>query len=127
MRYTEVKNSRQAVIEYLETLDYSELVAAHNTYCEVANYNDDVIHINDEDFFETYFSNKPIEAVRAAQYGDYNVAHDYVVFNGYANLVSLNDPSEHVSLTEIADCILKNPNCFGIELIEDEERLTEEA
>lgn len=46
-------------------------------------------HDNDEEFFETYFSDRPMEAVRAAQYGDYNYSDEYVRFNGYGNLESL--------------------------------------
>lgn len=46
---------------------------------------------NDEDFFNTYFDGNPMEAVRAAQYGDYNYTDDYVRFNGYGNLESLSE------------------------------------
>ena len=41
---------------------------------------------NDEDFFNTFFYNNPMELARAIYYGDYNYTHDYVRFNGYANL-----------------------------------------
>jgi hypothetical protein len=43
---------------------------------------------NDEEFFNTYFYNKPDEAVRATYYGDYNYMDDYVRFNAYGNLES---------------------------------------
>lgn len=46
---------------------------------------------NDEDFFETYFQGKPMEAVRATHYGDYRYNDDYVKFNGYGNLESMDD------------------------------------
>ena len=46
---------------------------------------------NDEDFFETFFPNNSIEAVRASYYGDYNFNDEYVRFNAYGNLESLND------------------------------------
>lgn len=44
---------------------------------------------NSEDFFNTYFENNPMEAVRASYYGDYNYMDDYVQFNGYGNLKSV--------------------------------------
>lgn len=44
--------------------------------------------LNDEDFFNAYFENKPEEAVRAAFYGDYRYMDEYVKFNGYGNLES---------------------------------------
>lgn len=55
-------------------------------------YNGELEHLmfyeNDEEFFDTYFYNKPMEAVRAVQYGDYNYNDPYVQFDGYMNLVS---------------------------------------
>ena len=46
---------------------------------------------NDEEFFNTFFYNNPMEAVRSSYYGDYNYCDDYVRFNGYGNLESFND------------------------------------
>ena len=46
---------------------------------------------NDEEFFNTFFRNDPMEAVRASYYGDYNYCDDYVRFNGYGNLESANE------------------------------------
>ena len=46
---------------------------------------------NDEEFFNTFFPNNPTEAVRSAYYGDYNYCDDYVKFDGYGNLKSLDD------------------------------------
>jgi len=41
---TTILNTKEAVIEYLEGLDNAELVAAHNTYCDVEDYGDDRIY-----------------------------------------------------------------------------------
>ena len=46
---------------------------------------------NDEEFFDTFFHNDPMEAVRAAYYGSYSYCDDYVKFNGYGNLESANE------------------------------------
>lgn len=46
---------------------------------------------NDEEFFNTYFYNNPMEAVRSSFYGDYNFCDKYVKFDGYGNLSSLNE------------------------------------
>ena len=46
---------------------------------------------NDEEFFNTYFYNNPMEAVRSSFYGDYKFCDKYVKFNGYGNLESFND------------------------------------
>ena len=41
---------------------------------------------NDEEFFNTFFYNNPMELVRAIYYGNFNYCDDYVRFNGYGNL-----------------------------------------
>lgn len=46
---------------------------------------------NDEYFFETFFPNNSMEAVRTTYYGDYNFNDDYVRFDAYGNVESFND------------------------------------
>ena len=46
---------------------------------------------NDEDFFNDFFFNNPMEAVRSSFYGNYKFCDEYVKFNGYGNLESFND------------------------------------
>lgn len=61
---------------------------------------------NDEYFFNTFFEGKPMEAVRAAFYGDYNPDDEYVHFNGYGNLESLSEYELKRSLEDGVDEIL---------------------
>ena len=62
---------------------------------EVNGYNgalDDLrVSYNDEEFFNTYFYNNPMEAVRSVSFGSYNFNEEYVRFNGYGNLVTLDE------------------------------------
>lgn len=44
---------------------------------------------NDEEFFNMFFADKPMEVARAIYFGDYNYNDDYVTFNGYGNLKSI--------------------------------------
>lgn len=64
-----------------------------NVVREINSWNDALDHLdyqyNDEDFFNIYFEGRPMEAVRAAVYGDYHYMNDYVKFDGYGNLVSV--------------------------------------
>ena len=46
---------------------------------------------NDEEFFNTFFYNNPMEAVRSSFYGDYHYCDKYVKFDGYGNLKSVNE------------------------------------
>lgn len=62
---------------------------------EVNGYNGALDHLrvsyNDEEFFNTYFYNNPMEAVRSVSFGEYNFNDEYVRFNGYGNLVTLDE------------------------------------
>ena len=62
---------------------------------EVNGYNGALDHLrvsyNDEEFFNTYFYNNPMEAARSVSFGEYNFNDEYVRFNGYMNLVSLDE------------------------------------
>jgi hypothetical protein len=118
---TEVIKSLEAITEYLTDLDNSELISVHNQYCNECQYSDDEIYDNDEDFFNTYFEGKVLDAVRAVSYGQYNYSNKYVKFNGLGNLDSFNDPSNIVSIGEIAQAILDEEfTPYDIELIEEE-------
>lgn len=81
---------KEQIIEIINNMTSDQLVELNNKYCQELNYDSDEIYINDEDFFNMFFGDDPMEAVRAASYGDYNFSHDYVFFNGYGNLVTFN-------------------------------------
>lgn len=115
--------SFDSVVTYLESLNDSELVTIHNTYCSDNNDSDDEIYCNDEDFFNTYFGSDVMGAIRAVSYGDFNYSHDYVKFDGYGNLETTNDPSEWIDKSEIANYILENPDTFDIEFIDLKRKL----
>lgn len=77
----------EQIIEAINEMDTNEIFDLNNTFCDEANYFDDVIYCNDDDFFDMAFSSK-MEAVRAAVYGNYSYHHDFVKFDGYGNLES---------------------------------------
>jgi hypothetical protein len=80
---------------------------------------------NDEDFFETFYKDDVVEAVRATQFGDYNFMDDFVLINAYGNLDSYNDFEamnefrDHKE--EIADAIFRfyEQDEFMCELLEE--------
>ncbi len=111
-----MKTKIQLVLEHLETLNTSDIIHIHNQYCQNHNYSDDEIYWNDEDFFETFFPNNSYEVARATFYGDYNFSHEYVRFNWYGNLESLDSfsTSDFVESTEkIAEDIIENPSDYS--------------
>lgn len=46
---------------------------------------------NDEEFFNTYYSDNPMEIARAITYGEYNYSDEYVKINAHGNLESANE------------------------------------
>ena len=86
---------------------------------------------NGKDFFETYFYNKPDEAVRAVYYGDYRYMDDYVRFNAYGNLESCNEygfiDNLKDSIDDIVEALIENKDNITIyndelkEILESEE------
>jgi len=122
---TTIKNNLEAVKNYLNNdCDDSDLLTIHNTYSQ-ENSSDDEIYNNDEDFFNTFFDGKVLEAVRAVCFGDYRYSDDYVMFNGYANLESFNNVSDKIDIDTLADDILENPERYDIELEDEEFKIIE--
>lgn len=76
-------------IDGYENCELGSKIVIHNIYVREVNccYENE-IESNDEDFFNTYFEGKPMDAVRAASYGNYNYNDDWVWFNAYGNLES---------------------------------------
>ena len=113
-------------------------------YIKVHLHNDDIMNLNnriaedlrfdwmyvydnqDEDVINDILDTKnPIEILRMASSGEYNVGHDFVRFNGYGNLISSNCISDLTfDYERMADWIIKHPEeakDFGIDLDEDDE------
>lgn len=85
--------NRDMLVEFIEDSNNFEevfsLVNEVNWYDSSLDFLD--YQVNDEEFFNCYFESKPLEAVRATQYGKYNYMDKYVKFNGYGNLESANE------------------------------------
>ena len=60
------------------------------------------------EFFNCYFSENPMEAVRAAQYGDYNYSDEYVRFDAYGNLESFTEYEMQKTLGDNVDDIIES-------------------
>lgn len=102
------------IAEKLDGYDDSDWINLHNEYCINAGYDDDEIQVFDEEFFDTYFSGKPMEAARACVFGDVNWSHEYVKFNGYGNLETFRYPDSHIDKDAIMTHILENPSDYSI-------------
>lgn len=70
---------------------------------------------NDEEFFNTFYYNRPMEVARAIQFGRYNINDDYVLINNLGNI-------ESYSEYEIDELILE----YEEEIIETYKELVED-
>ena len=61
---------------------------------------------NNEEFFNTFFFNNPMEAVRCSIYGDYKLNDKYVKFDGCGNLTSVNEDWVEVEYKDYIDDIV---------------------
>lgn len=111
----------------VDNLSDSEKFDCWNHYCDEANYPDDRVFDNDEEFFSTSFSDM-MEAVRAVCFGEYRYQDNWVKFDGNANLESSNDIDELISLSEMKGYIEDHPSDFSdwIEEFEEPEEEDEE-
>ncbi len=114
----------EKIIEEISTFDDDQLVELNNIFAEENGYHDDKIYPNDETFFENM---EVMEAVRAVTYGEYQYPHDWVRYNGYGNLVSIDrlspdDLCESVDIIadHVADNFTMYDHIFNIDEDEDE-------
>ena len=76
-------------LEQWEELENEEKLRLFQEYCSEVGCDDEIYDFDDE-FFNLFFEGKPMEAVRAAHFGNINCWNDdYIKFNAYGNLESL--------------------------------------
>ena len=83
---------------------------------------------NDEDFFNEFFCNSPAEAVRASYYGDYKYMDEYVRFDGYGNLESMDKYEMIQKMQDYIDDVIESiiENYHRLSLSDDINILIEE-
>ncbi|WP_297095584.1 antirestriction protein ArdA [uncultured Draconibacterium sp.] len=77
-----------------------------NEYCQENGYENEIYNF-DDDFFNTFLSDNPMEAFRLGCFSDINWNDDYIYFNGYGNLESVSDPSGEIDETALIDWIIE--------------------
>lgn len=107
--------SIEKIESFLEDLNNTQLIELWNQYCENISDFENSIMSNDEDFFQTYFSDDIMECVRAVCYGEYNYTDDYVRINAYGNLISYTDRNIRslIVLSELAENIIDDEPSYS--------------
>ena len=75
----------------------------------------------DNEFFNTYFEGKPMEAVRAWHFGggDNNWSDEYIRFNGYGNLETLSEWQLEKELQDDAEYIIDTALAIEDDYVKD--------
>lgn len=98
---------KAAFAEQIDDLSSDAVVALHNAWCDDKGYSDDFILSTDE--FDGYYDGcTPTEIALAVRCGDYNPNHEWFQFNGYANPVSTDYPSDFVDVDCISEWAYEN-------------------
>ena len=116
-------------IERIEKILMDDKELALDICKEVNGWNGELdkfdIWENDEEFFNINFNDRPMEAVRAVFYGNYKYNDDYVRFNAYGNIESLDqwelNKEVEIYIDEIIEAMIRNYsniNIYNDELIE---------
>jgi len=109
--YSESGCNFEQIYKYIEidfeNLDDSEKLNLWREFCDENRRGDDEIYCFDDEFFNMFFSNAPMEAARAVQFGYVNWSHDYIKFNGYGNLESVKDPIDYIDEAELISWLME--------------------
>ena len=89
-----------------DDLDDVDKIAKFNEWAYESDP-DKLVYENDESTMRELFGS-PMDAVRAAYYGNYNCPDEYMVFNGYGNLVSYADAEDvvHSHFIDLIDDVI---------------------
>lgn len=92
----------------IEKEDLMSIISDINSYD--GNFDDIQWWENDEDFFNTFYGEDIMEAVRAVCYGDYTFTDEYVKINAYGNLETTNYIQDELEgyVDEIVDHLADN-------------------
>lgn len=123
-----LENVKEDLREQLEDLPLSKKIGLINEInCYDGSFDNLIVYENDEEFFQTFFSNKILEAVRAICYGNYKYTDEFVRFNSYDNLESFNsfefEEDFNNEVDDIIYWILENYENIDIEYYIDAELL----
>ena len=98
---------------------FNEYAREYDCDCELFEF--------DDDFFDTYFAGKPLDAVRACFFGKIqNWSDEWIKFNGYGNLVSLSDYEAEEWAEMFTEEIYEHEEIWSQYIDDDEEEEEEE-
>lgn len=111
----------ETFVEKFGELSTSEKVNIFNEYCIEHGDPGKALYPFDEDFFTNAFSN-PMDAARATFFGRIQSWSDeYICFNGYGNLESVNKDDVDDEIEEYLEDIFEHEDTWGDYIDDDDE------
>ena len=99
-----MENLKEYLKEKLTIEQLTEMTQSVNSYNGELDWLE--YWVNDEDFFNTFYYNNPMEVARAVCYGEYNFTDGYVKINAYGNLTSVNEWEYEKEIQDYQDEII---------------------
>lgn len=115
----------QVLKEAIENICEWNLRNLWNTFCGYNNWDEDHVSLNNEDFFNLYYENKPVQLVIDISRSDYNWHHKYVMKkDSRGGLKSFDNLLENIDVDALIKWLL-NDNLWIVRDIIDEDILDE--
>lgn len=114
--------NEERILSQIEDLEDYQKVSLWNEFCS-ANYYDDYIRDNDDEFLNMSFESVA-DFAQAASRGAYDYDHEYVMFDAHGDLESFDDPEPYIDFDSLADFVANNYKVardYGIDIEEDED------
>ena len=112
--------------ELFSELSNSDKIRCFNDYA-IEYACGDQLYVFDEDFFNMFYEDNPMEAVRACFFGNIkNWSDEYLRFNGYGNIVSMDEYEAVEWAEDYVDSIYDHEEIWS-QYIDDEEEEGEDA
>lgn len=113
--FRELTKKEQKIVDYLNDIEDSELVAIHNEFIQCMRYDEDWIY-SMEELDDIWAGRKPLEILNDVS-DDFNPNHDWVKFNGYGQAVSsywaIDLVEDVTELRDIAKYCVENDDGLG--------------
>lgn len=112
----------ETFVEKFNELPIDTKIAINNEYCIEYGNPDETLESFDEEFFDTFFENKPMEAARATFFGNIeNWADDYIKFNAYGNLESVSEYTAENLIEDNLKDIFEHKEIWKYDIEDDED------
>ena len=111
-----MKPTKDNILQWLNTRYDNELVYIFNQYAGNISHEPIEFFVDPDYFFNEIFST-PADAARAVYAGNVSYNDRFIIFNGYGNLQSFDDPAKYLEsrglLDDLAEAIAEDPDAYG--------------